>query len=80
MSNREWNDEQAVGDAALQQGPNDYERGIAAGERRERARVVADLRAMAKGLRGITLFERNRLDKAADRYERGEHEREESHG
>ena len=39
----------------------------------ERARVVADLRAMAKGLRGITLFERNRLDKAADRYERGEH-------
>ena len=51
----------------------DYERGIAEGERRERARVVAWLRAMAlaadheldDSLRGL-----------ADRYERGEHEKE----
>lgn len=55
----------------------DYERGIAEGERRERARVVADLRKLANGIKGG--FERSApevLEKAADRYERGEHESE----
>ena len=51
----------------------EYERGIAEGERRERPRVVADLRRHADdvgGYDGVQLHER------ADRYERGEHESE----
>lgn len=52
----------------------DYERGIAEGERRERVRVVAWLRAMAPTFRGALLLYRDALLWAAERIETGEHE------
>lgn len=50
----------------------DYARGVAD----ERARVVADLREWSLYGENETKGERKLLDTAADRYERGEHERE----
>ena len=50
---------------------DDYARGVAD----ERARVVADLRAWC-GEFGVTVQEQAVFMAAADRYERGEHERE----
>lgn len=51
----------------------DYARGVAD----ERARVVADLRRWARNCDALAYREAStRLAEAADRYERGEHERE----
>ena len=52
-------------------GRQEYARGVAD----ERARVVADLRAWC-GEFGVTVQEQAVFMAAADRYERGEHERE----
>ena len=55
--------------------PKTYEQGIAEGERRERAAVVAALRrASNHGPMGLSLVN---LDSIADAIERGEHRREE---
>ena len=54
----------------------DYERGIAEGERRERARVVADLRARADECEERDPETADGLRADADRYERGEHTKE----
>ena len=54
----------------------DYARGVAEGERRERARVVAWLRAMAPTFRGALLLYRDALLWAAERIGTGEHTKE----
>lgn len=54
-------------------GPRTYEQGIAEGEKRERAAVVAWLRAAPTA----RMWQQAPMDDAADHIERGEHRREE---